>query len=184
MRVFKNTIENYECYAVVFISSDRDIEKAKDVVNKLNKNKDNFAIMHYKKNCFIFAETNVGEESEIFSNLEYRLLTLMANSIDTDIHTYDVKQAIEIENFKKKESKKMTKEKAFEELDKHVITSISSNERKHININVAKRVVSEIFEQKENIKKKTRTVTITLPKEEAERVYRKMRTEGLKVEIK
>ena len=39
----------------------------------------------------------------------------------------------------------MTKEEAFKELEDHIITSISSLENKHININVAKRVIEELL---------------------------------------
>lgn len=44
----------------------------------------------------------------------------------------------------------MEREVAYEELEKYVITSISSEEIKHININVAKRVVDEVIEHYEN----------------------------------
>jgi len=43
----------------------------------------------------------------------------------------------------------MTKKEALKDLEEHVITSISSKERQHININVAKRVVSELCKTQE-----------------------------------
>jgi len=39
----------------------------------------------------------------------------------------------------------MTREEAKNELEKYVISSISSKEIQHININVAKRVIDELF---------------------------------------
>ncbi len=51
----------------------------------------------------------------------------------------------------------MTREKAKSELKKYVISSISSKEIQHININVARRVIDEIFDnfekEKEQLKK-------------------------------
>jgi hypothetical protein len=43
----------------------------------------------------------------------------------------------------------MTREQAFQELEEFVISSISSEERKHININVAKRVVEQICKERD-----------------------------------
>lgn len=43
----------------------------------------------------------------------------------------------------------MKKEEAFEELEKYVISSISSEERQHININVAKRVIEQICKDRD-----------------------------------
>lgn len=45
----------------------------------------------------------------------------------------------------------MSKDEAFAELEKHIITSISSAERKHININVAKRVINQACEEMQMI---------------------------------
>jgi hypothetical protein len=51
----------------------------------------------------------------------------------------------------------MTREEAKNELEKYVISSISSKEIQHININVAKRVIDELFsgleKEKEQLKK-------------------------------
>ena len=42
-----------------------------------------------------------------------------------------------------------TKEDFFAELEEYVITSISSEDRKHININVAKRLIEEITKDRD-----------------------------------
>ena len=45
----------------------------------------------------------------------------------------------------------MTKEEAFKELEEYIITSISTEENKHININVAKRVIDTACEEQQLI---------------------------------
>ena len=44
----------------------------------------------------------------------------------------------------------MTKEQVFKELEEYIITSISTEKSKHININVAKRVIGELIASYEN----------------------------------
>jgi hypothetical protein len=54
----------------------------------------------------------------------------------------------------------MTRKEAKNELKKYVISSISTEDHKHININVAKRVINEIFDDFEKqigSKKNTKT---------------------------
>jgi len=43
----------------------------------------------------------------------------------------------------------MTRESAIAELEQYIITSISTDARKHININVAKRIITGIFDNME-----------------------------------
>ena len=44
----------------------------------------------------------------------------------------------------------MTGEEAIKELEDYVITSVSTKERKHININVAKKVIGKVCDDFEN----------------------------------